>query len=76
MKTHTQGTIDDIRQYINNTHVLVETAIRTKYIEIVMTVWEELLHFTGGELDISKCAPLIFNLELSLRWYSKDEFMI
>ena len=54
-KVHMLGFVDNKRHYINNTS-FVSAKILIIAIERSVNSWNELLHFSGGALELSKCA--------------------
>lgn len=63
-----QGLVHDTREYSNNVHACDETTIRHEDIEVFMSTREDLLQFTGCELEMSLCAfyQLVRDLTLTV----------
>ena len=54
------GFVDNKRNYVNNT-LFVSTNILITAMERSVNSWNELLHFSRGDLELRKCAKRAFN---------------
>ena len=63
-KLHINGLVDDKRQYANDWRKNSEKIICDN-LQTATSSWEQILHTSGGALELSKCAWYLINWEFT-----------